>query len=55
MKYLHKIVASGYLLITLLISGIAYVWHHEWQEIGTLESDNRQIDELRIRGVKRNA
>ena len=47
MKYLHKIVASGYLLITLLISGIAYVWHHEWQEIGTLESDNRQIDELR--------
>ena len=34
-------------MIALLIGGIAYTWHHEWQEIGTLESDNRQIDELR--------
>ena len=47
MKYLHKIVASGYLLITLLISSIAYIWHHEWQEIDSLESDNQQIDDLR--------
>ena len=47
MKYIQKIVASGYLLITLLIGCIAYTWHNEWQEIGTLEADNRQIDELR--------
>ena len=47
MKHIQKIVAFGYLLITLLIGSIAYTWHHEWQEIETLESDNRQIDELR--------
>lgn len=47
MKHIQKVVAFGYLMIALLIGGIAYTWHHEWQEIGTLESDNRQIDELR--------
>mgnify|MGYP001032009491 CR=1 FL=1 len=47
MKQIQKIVASGYFLITLLIGGIAYTWNHEWQEIENLESDNRQIDELR--------
>ena len=47
MKHIQKIVASGYFLITLLIGGIAYTWHREWQEIENLESDNRQIDELR--------
>lgn len=33
MKYIQKVVASGYLLITLLIGGIAYTWQHEWQEV----------------------
>lgn len=47
MKHIQKVVAFGYLMITLLIGGIAYTWHHEWHEIGNLESDNRQIDELR--------
>ena len=47
MKYIQKIVASGYLLITLLIGCIAYVWHSEWQDIEKLEYDNRQLDELR--------
>ena len=47
MKHIQKIVASGYFLITLLIGGIAYTWHREWQGIENLESDNRQIDELR--------
>ena len=47
MKYIQKIVASGYLLIALLIGCIAYTWHHEWQEVEALESDNRQIDEFR--------
>ena len=47
MKHIQKIVASGYFLIMLLIGGIAYTWHREWQEIENLESDNRQIDELR--------
>ena len=33
MRYIQKIVASGYLLITLLIGCIAYIWHSEWQVI----------------------
>ena len=47
MKHIQQIVASGYWLIILLIGCIVYTWHHEWQEIENLESDNRQIDELR--------
>lgn len=47
MRYIQKIITSGYLLITLLIGCIAYVWHSEWQDIEKLESDNRKIDELR--------
>ncbi|WP_373146628.1 hybrid sensor histidine kinase/response regulator [Bacteroides thetaiotaomicron] len=47
MNYIHNIIVSGYLLITLLIGCIAYIWHNEWQEVEILESDNRQIDELR--------
>lgn len=47
MKYIQRIVASGYLLVTLLIGCIAYIWHNEWQEVEALESDNRQVDDLR--------
>ena len=47
MKYIQKIIASGYLLITLLIVCIAYTWHKEWQEVENLEFHNRQIDEFR--------
>ena len=47
MRYIQKIVASGYLLISLLIGCITYVWHSEWQDIENLEYDNRQIDEFR--------
>ncbi len=47
MKYHWKIVTSSYLLIALLIGGIAYTWHHEWQEVEALEVGNQQIDEFR--------
>ncbi len=47
MKYLQRVITSGYLLITLLIGCIAYTWHHEWQEVEALEVDNQQIDEFR--------
>ena len=47
MNYIHNIIVSGYLLITLLIGCIAYIWHNEWQEVEALESDNRQIDDFR--------
>lgn len=36
----------GYLLIILLIGGIAYTWSYEWQKVESLEYDNRQIDIL---------
>lgn len=47
MKYIHKIIVSGYLLITLLIVCIAYTWYKEWQDVEALESNNLQIDEFR--------
>ena len=47
MKHFQKIVASGYLLVTLLIGCSAYIWHNEWQEVEALESDNLQIDDFR--------
>lgn len=47
MKHIQKIVAFGYLLVILLIGFIVYIWHNEWQGVEGLESDNRQIEELR--------
>jgi len=47
MKYIQKIIASGYFLITLLIGGIAYTWHYEWREVEALEISNQQINEFR--------
>ena len=46
MKYIQKIIFSGYFLIVLLIGGIAYIWYNEWQAVETLEFGNRQIDEF---------
>lgn len=37
----------GYTTIFILICNIAYIWHCEWKEVETLESNNRHIDELR--------
>jgi tetracycline resistance element regulator rteA len=36
----------GYLLIILLIGGIAYTWSYEWQKVESLEYDNQQINKL---------
>ena len=47
MRYLQHKIALGYLLITLLIGGIAYTWHREWQEMEALEIGNQQIDKFR--------
>ena len=47
MILIRRIIASGYLLMTLLIVCIAYTWHKEWQEVENIESNNRQIDEFR--------
>lgn len=40
MILIRRIIASGYLLITLLISCIVYIWYNEWQEMETLEFYN---------------
>ena len=47
MKHIQKIIASDYFLIALLIGGIAYTWHQEWQEVEALEVGNQRIDEFR--------
>lgn len=47
MKYIQEVVASGYLLIVLLIFGIIYIGYNEWKELEVLELDNRQINEFR--------
>ncbi len=47
MTYIQKTVACGYLLITLFIGCIAYIWHGEWQEVEALGLDNQQINKLR--------
>ena len=47
MKNFQSVVTLGYLLIALLIGGIAYTWYHEWQEVEALEVDNQRIDEFR--------
>lgn len=46
MKYIQKILTSGYLLIILLIGCIAYTWFHEWRMIEVLrnrQQKNRQV------------
>ncbi|WP_289307159.1 ATP-binding protein [uncultured Phocaeicola sp.] len=47
MKNFQSVVTLGYLLIALLIGGIAYTWYHEWQEVEALEVGNQRIDEFR--------
>jgi len=36
----------GYMLIILLIGGIAYTWSYGWQKIESIEFANRQIDKF---------
>ncbi|MCS2427304.1 ATP-binding protein [Parabacteroides goldsteinii] len=47
MKYIQKILTSGYLLIILLIGCIVYTWFHEWRMIEVLETDNKRTDRFR--------
>lgn len=35
------------MLIIILIVSIGYIWFYEWQEVETLESNNKQIDNFR--------
>lgn len=47
MKTIQKIIGYGYVLITLVICSIFCIWHQEWKYIEALETENRQISNLR--------
>ena len=47
MDFVHKVIISSHTLIILLVVGIAYIWCNEWQEIETLETGNKQINNFR--------
>ena len=46
-SFLRSLIAAGYLLMSLLASGIMYLWYYEWTEIETLETENQQINSFR--------
>ena len=46
-SFLRSLIAAGYLLMSLLVSGIMYLWYYEWTEIETLETENQQINSFR--------
>ena len=47
MKTVRKLVGSGYVLITVLIGCIMYIWHKEWEDLEILEMENCKINEFR--------
>ncbi|WP_303390123.1 ATP-binding protein [Bacteroides caecimuris] len=46
-SFFRSLIAVGYLLMSLLASGIMYLWYYEWTEIETLETENQQINSFR--------
>lgn len=46
-RFLHALIAAGYILICLLAVGIMYLWFHEWQELEALEAENKRINGFR--------
>ena len=47
MEFVHKVIATGYSIIIVIVIGIAYIWYCEWQNVEALEVNNRQIDKIR--------
>jgi len=47
METVRKLVGSGYVLITVLIGCIMYIWHKEWEDLEILEMENCKINEFR--------
>ena len=48
METIRKSIAIGYSFVIILIGCIGYVWYKEWLDIETLETENRQINALRM-------
>lgn len=46
-RHFRKMIAAGYLLVSLLAGGIMYLWFQEWHELEMLETENRQINAFR--------
>lgn len=46
-RFPRTLVASGYLLISLLAGNIIYLWYYEWEKIETLETESRLINGFR--------
>ena len=47
LESLRGIIATGYVFIAVIIGVMLYTWGNEWRELAVLESENRQIDNLR--------
>ena len=47
MKHVSIVIASGYIIIALLIGCVIYLWYCEWHKLEIIESKNRQIDKIR--------
>ena len=47
MEFVRKAIALNHTFIILIIVGIAFTCHNEWQEVEALEIGNQRIDEFR--------
>ncbi len=48
MKYFYKTIVFWYMLIAILIVGLAYTSFYEWRKLEALEEENRQINVFRL-------
>ena len=47
-RLFRKTITFGYILIAVLIGGIAYTSFYEWRKLESLEEENRHIDKFRL-------
>ena len=47
-RLFRKTITFGYILIAMLIGGIAYTSVYEWRKLESLEKENRHIDKFRL-------
>lgn len=47
-RLFRKTITFGYILIAMLIGGIAYTSFYEWRKLESLEEENRHIDKFRL-------
>lgn len=47
MEFVRKAIALNHTFIILIVVGIAFTCHNEWQEVEALKVGNQRIDEFR--------